>query len=482
MWSRLLVILPAGLLLWSASALAENRIALVVGNSAYKSVTILPNPANDAKAVADMLRSAQFEVIEEPDLSQTALRRVIHEFANKAAQKGPDTISLVYYAGHGIQVDGENYLVPIDADIQRESDVPIEAVRLNDLMTALGSTPSKTRIVILDACRNNPFSEINKITGRGLAIVDAPNGSMVSYSTSPGMQAADGQGANSPFTTALIEVAREPNVPIEQAFKRIRVAVHKTTDGLQTPWESSSLTSDFSFFGPAADGQKDGQKDGSKDAQKTAAPAGVFKTADVWRKELAPKSESDAFEIVIRADDVEAYQAFLTVFPSASVASRVRGLLDRRREMTTWYMAVLINTPLSYQGFLDRYPNSDLAPTAQRLRDRAQLRAQSAMARATPPGGPNSPGNPIATPISLPVVPTCSCSPANPTKDTKEKSKPSKPTRPAGSREPVVVVQEPPRVSIGVGIGGLGGIGRGRDYGPPTRGTTVPPSMGRRQY
>src|SRR5262249_25462730 len=150
----------------------ETRIALVIGNSAYKTVTVLPNPANDAKLFTDFLKAAQFEVIDAPNLSQSELRRTIREFSSLVTQKGPDTVALIYYAGHGLQVEGENYLLPVDADIKSEADVAIEAVRLNDLMTALAWTTSKTRIVILDACRNNPFSDINRTTGRGLAIVD----------------------------------------------------------------------------------------------------------------------------------------------------------------------------------------------------------------------------------------------------------------------------------------------------------------------
>src|SRR6476620_1775855 len=177
MWLRLLILLPAALLTWSTAAFAENRVALVIGNSTYKTVTVLPNPANDAKLFTDFLKSANFEVIEAPNLAQTDLRRMVREFAIYAAQKGPDTVSLIYYAGHGLQVEGENYLVPVDATIKSEADVAIEAVRLNDMMEVMAATPSKTRIFILDACRNNPFSDINRSTGRGLAIVDAPTGS-----------------------------------------------------------------------------------------------------------------------------------------------------------------------------------------------------------------------------------------------------------------------------------------------------------------
>src|SRR5262249_29711875 len=158
------------------------------------------NPANDAKLMTKFLNSAGFQVLQAPDLKQSDMRRTISNFANLVAEKGPDTVALVFYAGHGVQVDGENYLVPVDASIQREADVPLQATRLADVMNALSTVPSKTRIVILDACRNNPFSDINRTSGRGLAIVDAPTGSLVSYSTAPGTEAQDGDGVNSPYT------------------------------------------------------------------------------------------------------------------------------------------------------------------------------------------------------------------------------------------------------------------------------------------
>src|SRR5205085_2276214 len=144
--------------------------------------------------------------------------------------KGPDTVALVFYAGHGIQVDGENFLIPTDVDPKREADIPMQAVRLNDVLNTLTSVPSKMRFLLLDSCRNNPFPELSKSTGNGLAIVDAKvgaPGTFLSFSTSPGAVAEDGNGANSPYTTALLEAGKQANIPIEETFKRVRVAVNK---------------------------------------------------------------------------------------------------------------------------------------------------------------------------------------------------------------------------------------------------------------
>jgi hypothetical protein len=234
-------------ILVSGAALGESRMALVIGNSSYRSVATLKNPANDAAAVSGVLTNAGFEVISVTDLTQGDMRRAIRDFAQKVGEKGADTIALVFYAGHGLQVDGENFLVPIDARIERESDVAIETMRLADVMNSLASAPSKIRIVMLDACRNNPFEAL-KAGGKGLAIVDAPAGTIVAYSTAPGSEAQDGAGRNSPYTAAFLKAVKQPEMQIEQLFKRVRVLVNDVTDGKQIPWETSSLTSDFWFF------------------------------------------------------------------------------------------------------------------------------------------------------------------------------------------------------------------------------------------
>src|SRR5215470_6617861 len=424
------------------AAAGESRIALVIGNSAYQSVSPLPNPANDAKAMTALLNAAGFEVTVAPDLTQTGMRQAISEFATKVAGKGQDSVALVFYAGHGVQIDGENFLIPVDARIERESDVPLQALRLNDLMNTLASVPSKTRIVMLDACRNNPFSEINKTTGRGLAIVDAPAGSIVAYSTSPGAEAEDGIGANSPFTTALLVTGREPDLPIEQAFKRVRLSVHQATEGRQTPWESSSLTSDFFLF-PSPVGM-------------TRTPPST-KSVEAWRKQLATLNPQEAYEIVVHEDAVEGYEAFLSIYGIPPFGPRVRSLVERRKEMIAWYNAVTINTVESFQAFLASYPNSDLAATARRLMERARNRslADKASAGASPPpAAPNRVAN--ATPAA-----TCSCS--TPPRDKKAGSPPARragrlPTDadvfgPGGGPPAGAIGPDGPPVSIGIGIG-----------------------------
>src|SRR4030088_644495 len=292
----------ASMVLAAGSAFAENRVALVIGQSAYRSVPALPNPANDAKAVTQMLTDSGFEVPTAADLSQSEMRQQVSEFAGKVAAKGADTVALVFYAGHGLQIDGENYLVPVDIDPKREADIPLQAVRLNDLMNTLGALPTRMRIVMLDACRNNPFPALSQTAGHGLAVVDtkagAP-GAFISYSTSPGSEAEDGTGDDSPYTTAVLSVAKEPNLPIEEAFKRIRVAVNQATDGRQIPWESSSLTTEFKFF--SADS-------GQQGSAAPKPPAKVARSTDDWRRDLQGKEPKVAYELVIADNSVAALE------------------------------------------------------------------------------------------------------------------------------------------------------------------------------
>jgi hypothetical protein len=460
----MMMTLALGTMAGPGVATAENRIALVIGNSAYQSVPALPNPMNDARAMADLLRSANFDVVSAPDLTQSDMRRTIGEFADKVAGKGRDTIALVFYAGHGLQVDGDNYLVPVDARIQREADVPLQAVRLADLMNALAAVPSKGRIVMLDACRNNPFSEINKVTGRGLAIVDAPPGSIVSYSTSPGTEALDGDGANSPYTTALLAIAKEPGLPIEQAFKRVRYAVTDTTKLQQTPWESSSLTSDFSFF-PGEGGSAAPTTPAGAGRQRAGARQ-TTRSVDTWKSELRRKPAREAYQIVIQEDTVEAYQAFLDLFSREPNGPRVREILDRRRVMVAWHTAVTVNTPASFEAFLAGYPSIDLGTTAQRLLERARSRSLGADVKLA-----------STCPCGLPAPPKRAAKPT-PTKRAARNDSDPPPRRVSNPTSVAPVSPAGPPIGIGIGIGigriPIGGGGGGGVSRQPTGPSRVP--------
>jgi hypothetical protein len=459
------LMVSASMVLAAGSAFAENRVALVIGQSAYRSVPALPNPANDAKAVTQMLTDSGFEVSTASDLSQNELRQQVSAFAGKVAAKGADTVALVFYAGHGLQIDGENYLVPIDVDPKREADIPIQAVRLNDILNTLTSVPSKMRILMLDACRNNPFPDLSKTSGGGLAIVDAKIGSpgtFLSFSTSPGAVAEDGSGANSPYTSALLSAGKEAGIPIEETFKRVRLAVNKATDGRQTPWDSSSLTEDFRFLGPAVAGPK---------------LAATKKSVAEWTRDLKGKPVEQANELIVADGTDEAYEAFAGLYPQTPLGVLARDWLNRHIRMVAWNNAVIINTAAGYRGFLAKFPDSDLTATARKLEER--LRNRPDIAPVVVGAG--------ATPQNVGLTCPCGAPPATTPQlkkvDLPKNADPVPPKRvdrkPPRYREPdddVVVYRRPPPrevyepsgppvgIGIGIGIGGGGYGGREGGY------------------
>lgn len=329
----------------------EQRVALVIGNANYKNAPQLANPDDDAQSMAQFLNSAGFEVVSATDLTQNDMLRVVQDFSAKVASRGPNTVAMVYYAGHGVQLAGENYLVPVDAKVSSPTELVNNSVRLVDVMSTLETIPSRMRIVILDACRNNPFPEVND-AGRGLAIVDAPNGSIVGYSTAPGAEALDGTGGHSPYTQAFLNVAREPNVPIEQLFKRVRLQVNQTTSGAQIPWESSSLTSDFTFFGDTA----------------IAANRAPVNTPVVqMASNLPSRSTRQAYDYVVSEGRPEYYQEFIRMYPHDPLCDHIRWLLNNLLLTQAWHKAVLANSPLGYKSFYDSYGNSPYAQMALKL-------------------------------------------------------------------------------------------------------------------
>jgi hypothetical protein len=329
----------------------EQRVALVIGNSNYQIAPRLANPGNDARSVSQLLNSAGFEVTQATDLTRSEMIQVVQDFSNRVSERGPRTVAMVYYAGHGVQVAGENYLLPVDARISAPADLDGNSLRLVDVMGTLESIPSRMRIVVLDACRNNPFPQVND-TGRGLAIVDAPNGSIVGYSTSPGMEAQDGDGNHSPYTSAFLNTARVPNLPIEQLFKRVRLEVNTATNGRQTPWESSSLTSDFTFFGDTAVA-----------AGRVPDRTPIMQVAS----NLPSRSARQAYDYVLSEGTPEYYEEFIRLYPHDPLCDHVRVLLGNLQVAKAWHKAVLANSPFAYKTFHDSFSNSIYAKTALKL-------------------------------------------------------------------------------------------------------------------
>jgi TPR repeat protein len=226
-----------------AAVAGEKRLALVIGNGRY-TASPLKNPVNDARAMAVTLRSVGFDVVVLEDATYKDMRRAIIQFGSQLRDSGVGTF---YYAGHGLQVNGKNYMVPVDAVIQGDDEVAVEAVDVDYLLARMETARNRLNIVILDACRDDPFSRSFRSPVRGLASIDAPIGTLIAYATAPGRVAQDGEGANGLYTSELLKAMRIPGLKIEDVFKRVRQSVSQVTKGRQVPWESSSLVGDFSF-------------------------------------------------------------------------------------------------------------------------------------------------------------------------------------------------------------------------------------------
>ncbi len=226
---------------------SERRVALIIGNATYK-VNPLKNPVNDSNDMARSLKSVGFDVIEVNNATLLQMREATRKFADKLSNSD---VGLVYYSGHGVEVRGKNYLIPVNADIKREYEVVDQAFDASQFLEMMdnirGPNNKRVNILIVDACRNNELERSWRSTTNGLARMDAPGGTFISFATAPGRVAADGAGRNSPYTKHLLRAIKQPNTPIEQVFKVVRRNVMDETKGEQIPWENSSLVGDFFF-------------------------------------------------------------------------------------------------------------------------------------------------------------------------------------------------------------------------------------------
>lgn len=247
------VVAAFALIAWAAAAHAEKRVALVVGNGAYQHATVLSNPANDAQDLAAALGEVGFDTLLGLDLDKRSFELKVREFARKLGQAD---VGLLFYAGHGLQVSGQNYLLPVDAKLESERDLDFEAIRLDFVLKQMElERESKTSIVFLDACRDNPIARTLARTmgtrsasvGQGLAQVQSGIGTFIAYSTQPGNVALDGTGRNSPFAAALVKRVKEPGRNLTAVMIDVRKDVLTQTAGKQVPWDHSSLTGDFYF-------------------------------------------------------------------------------------------------------------------------------------------------------------------------------------------------------------------------------------------
>jgi hypothetical protein len=342
---------------------SARRIALVVGNSAYQHLGTLANPRNDATAMATALQDLAFdEVITAIDLGHKDLLSRLQEFY---AKLDGDAIALLYYAGHGVQVWGQNYLLPCDAEVIKASDLRNAAVPLNDVARAM-SRRASTRLLFLDACRNDPLSDqagglvrgarsapaigsdLDNV-GRGLAKVTASAGTFVAYATEPGNVALDGTGDNSPFTTALAQHIRVPGLVVDEIMMQVRVDVLDATDGQQLPWSESALTRRFQFKeGPARSSSRD--------------------------------FEQEYWDRVKDTDNPDFLESFLRQFPDgrhAEVARSRIGGVRAQKEAADWEAARSTDTIPALADFARRYPSSRRGAAARSRLFVKQLRRGS---------------------------------------------------------------------------------------------------------
>jgi uncharacterized caspase-like protein len=323
---RFLISLISTVLLTAAvfctPARADKRVALVIGNSAYKNVTPLDNPRNDARLIADTLRGLGFAVVgggAQLDLDKTQFDHAVQSFSDQI--QGAD-VGLFYYAGHGVQVRGANYLVPVSANPTRESDVDFQLVDTALVLRQMEGAGTKLNIVILDACRNNPFGGRGlRGSEGGLAQMRAPEGTLISYATQPGNVARDGANGNSPYTRALAEAIRKPGQDIFQTFNTVGLAVKQATAGSQQPWVSSSPIAGSFYFA--------GQSAGTQTAASAPAPASAPPTA------VAPTASDEAaraWSVTQNTTSVAVLEDFIRQFGRTAYGSMARARLTELKK------------------------------------------------------------------------------------------------------------------------------------------------------
>jgi hypothetical protein len=310
------IILSVILILFSAdAALADKRVAFVVGNGAYRNVAQLPNPPIDAKAMASTLRNVGFEVIEGTNLTRDTMTAKLLDFGKKA--QGAD-IAVFYYAGHGIAISGTNYLLPVDADIKSEMDVKLGAAINVDVTLDQTMGDAKVKLVFLDACRDNPFAAKIKANttrsvavGQGLAEMKSGEGTLIAFATGPGQTALDGQeGTNSPFTRALIAHITEPGVEIQQAMTEVRAQVSDETSKGQLPWGHTNLTGSVYLNPPAA-----------QPAAAAAAPAASATAPALASTTAGTDVELEFWRSVKDSKKPEELNAYLSSYPNGQFRS-----------------------------------------------------------------------------------------------------------------------------------------------------------------
>ncbi len=296
-------------------AVAQKRVALVIGNSDYRLIPTLTNPKNDAVLMAATLQRLGFEVVLATDVDVRAMSKVVRKFGKKLRAAGKDAVGLFYYAGHGVSARGSNYLIPLGAEIETESDLELESMSASSILAQMVDANNSLNLVILDACRNNPYKGTVRSKTSGLTRITTASGALIAFSAAPGQVAADGDGVNSPYTKALVTAMQAPGIAIEKVFKKVRVAVETKTGGQQSPWEESSLRGDF-FFVPGAVPQANNQI-----FQPQALQSQVSGNTAAQTEALFWKSVKDS-------RDPKIFAAYLETYPNGTFSGLAKVLRD----------------------------------------------------------------------------------------------------------------------------------------------------------
>jgi hypothetical protein len=330
------------------------KLALVLGNSRYKDAP-LKNPANDARTISDALKASGFDVTLRMDAGKADMAAAVQAYVQSLATR--KCVGLFYYAGHGIQLAWRNYMLPVDADVDTIGDIQKQGVELNALMEGLTKAANPLNIVILDACRDNPFGNLKGIDHKGLSQMDAPHNSIISYATAPGNVASDGDGANGLYTESLLREVKAKEVKIEDVFKRVRLNVRLKSKGAQIPWDSSSLEDDFYFMPPdylkkLAETENQREKEVEREREKER---GKEREREVER-ERHRQAEREREREKERANERD----------SAKEKER-----HFKEELALWESIKSSTEVKPFADYIQKYPNGNYAELAQLELDRA---------------------------------------------------------------------------------------------------------------
>ena len=335
----------------SSAQTPERRFAFVIGNTEYQAGQ-LPTAANDAGLLAETLRGAGFDVTGARDLDQETLRRSIRDFLGKVSAAGPEAVTFVYLAGYGLQFEGDNYFVPIDATISRDEDIPIEAFRISDLTRPLAGLRGTVNIVVVDAGRQHPFAPAGLPLASGLALVEPDPGMLVAFNATPGSIAPIENGPYGAFGESLAEMIATGGLSLDDVFARVRLRVNEKSSGVAVPWYASNISRPFLFT--------------ERIANAPPPPQALAPTELQTRAIRDFSGDQEAFAAALARDTLSGYEEFLAVYRDSPLALRVRAIVAVRREAITWRRTVSFNTREAYWSYLRRYPEGAHVADAQR--------------------------------------------------------------------------------------------------------------------